>query len=62
MKDSKEDKAEGTLDKVKGKVKEGVGKLTGDEQTEAEGKNQNTKGHLKETKGKIKDTVKSGTN
>ena len=61
MKDSNTDKAEGTIDKIKGKAKEVFGKATGDRETEAEGKNDTTKGHAKETKGKVKDTVKSLT-
>ncbi|MCI1748378.1 MAG: CsbD family protein [Acidipropionibacterium sp.] len=35
-------------DKVEGKVKETAGKLTGDKDTEAEGKAQNAQGHVKE--------------
>ena len=34
----------GTMDKVKGNIKEGVGKATGDERTEAEGKADQVKG------------------
>jgi uncharacterized protein YjbJ (UPF0337 family) len=37
----------GTMDKIKGTVKEGVGKMTGDAKTEAEGKSDRAKGHLK---------------
>lgn len=52
------DKADAMKDKVSGKVKEGVGKVTGDSQTEAEGKGQSLKGKAKErvtdAKGKVK--------
>ena len=34
----------GTMDKIKGGIKEGVGKATGDERTEAEGKTDRAKG------------------
>ena len=37
----------GTTDKVKGAVKEGAGKLTGDKRTEAEGKTDRAKGAVK---------------
>ena len=37
----------GTTDKVKGAVKEGAGKLTGDKRTEAEGKTDRAKGEVK---------------
>ena len=39
----------GTTDKVKGAVKEGAGKLTGDKRTEAEGKTDRAKGAVKGT-------------
>jgi uncharacterized protein YjbJ (UPF0337 family) len=61
MKDSSTDKAEGTKDKVAGKVKETVGKVTGNEETEAEGKGQNIKGHAEETKGNVKNTIDKAT-
>jgi uncharacterized protein YjbJ (UPF0337 family) len=35
----------GTMDKVKGTVKEAAGKMTGDKHTEAEGKTDQIKGH-----------------
>ena len=38
MADTTGTKAEGLLDEVKGKVKDGVGGLTGDTATQAEGK------------------------
>jgi uncharacterized protein YjbJ (UPF0337 family) len=39
--------ASGTADKVKGAVKEAVGKVTGDKRTEAEGKTDQVKGKVK---------------
>ena len=39
--------AAGTTDKVKGAVKEGAGKRTGDKRTEAEGKTDRAKGAAK---------------
>ncbi|SFR47387.1 CsbD-like [Marinobacter daqiaonensis] len=60
MKKSEEDKAEGTLDKAKGKVKETTGRLIDDEETEEEGKLDQTKGSGKKAKGELKDAVKSG--
>ena len=37
----------GTMDKVKGAVKEAVGKMTGNKRTEAEGKTDQAKGDVK---------------
>ena len=39
--------ASGAGDKIKGAVKEGAGKLTGDKRTEAEGKTDRAKGDVK---------------
>jgi len=48
----------GTTDKIKGAVKEGVGKMTGDRQTEAEGKTDQVKGDVKNAAQDVKDTAK----
>ena len=48
----------GTEDKVKGSIKEGIGKLTGDRRTEAEGKTDQAKGHAKDAAHDVKETVK----
>jgi uncharacterized protein YjbJ (UPF0337 family) len=52
----------GTTDNIKGTIKEGVGKATGDKQTEAEGKIDQAKGHIKDAahdaKEKVKDAAK----
>ena len=53
-----DDRVEGSAKNLKGKVKEGLGKLTGDSKTEAEGKVDQTKGKVQNTVGGIKDTVK----
>jgi uncharacterized protein YjbJ (UPF0337 family) len=48
----------GTADKVKGSVKEAVGKATGDRQTEAEGKADKVKGHVKDAAHEVKESAK----
>lgn len=49
---------EGALDKAKGAIKEGVGKLTGDEKLQAEGMADKAKGTAKSTVGGAKDAVR----
>lgn len=49
----------GTMDKIKGTVKEGVGKMTGDAKTEAEGKTDRAKGHLKDAAQGVKEGARS---
>ena len=44
-------------DQVEGKVKEGAGDLTGDEQLEGEGKAQGLLGDVKDKAGDVKDVV-----
>ncbi len=53
-----DDRVEGSAKNIGGKIKEGVGKLTGDTKTEAEGKMDQTEGKVQNTVGGIKDTVK----
>lgn len=53
-----EDKAAGKATEVKGKVKEGLGKATGDEELEAEGQVDQAKGDLKQAAEKVKDAFK----
>lgn len=55
MKSSTEDKIKGTKDKVKGNIKEGVGKLTGNKDLEQEGKEDKFKGKTKKKIGEIKE-------
>jgi uncharacterized protein YjbJ (UPF0337 family) len=45
-------------DKFAGKAKETAGKVTGNEELEAEGKTQHAKGEVKETAQKATDTAK----
>ncbi len=53
-----ENRVEGVFDKVKGAVKEGVGKLTGDEKMHAEGMADKAKGKTESAVGGVKDTVR----
>jgi uncharacterized protein YjbJ (UPF0337 family) len=48
----------GTGDKVKGAIKEGVGKVTGDRRTEAEGKTDQVKGDVKNAGKDMSDAAK----
>ena len=57
-----ENRVEGAWDKVKGKVKEGVGKLTGDEKLQAEGKADQVAGSAKSTVGGVKDAARDALN
>ena len=54
MKSSTKDKIEGATDKIKGKVKEGLGKLTGNRDLEEEGKDDQLKGAVRKKVGEIK--------
>ena len=56
-----ENRVEGAWDKVKGNVKEGIGKVTGDEKMEAEGKTDQVKGKTESAVGGAKDTVRDAT-
>ena len=55
---SNEDKANNTAEKLGGKLKEGVGKATGDESLEAQGKNDQSSSDLKQAGEKVKDAFK----
>ncbi len=55
---SAEDKVKNTAESGKGKVKEGLGKATGDESLEAEGRGDQAKGDLKQAGEKVKDVFK----
>ena len=48
----------GEKDKAKGSLKEGVGKVTGDRQTEAEGKTDRAKGQVKDAAHDVKESAK----
>ena len=50
-----QDKANNRMEDLKGKVKEEAGKLTDDEELEAQGKRDQTKSDLKQAGEKVKD-------
>lgn len=52
------DKMDAAMDKAKGKIKEGVGKLTDNDRLAAEGKVDQAKGDMKQAAEKGKDAVK----
>ncbi len=54
-----DDKTGNKAEEMGGKVKEGVGKATGDENLEAQGKNDQSKSDLKQAGEKVKDAFKS---
>ena len=54
-----DDKVDNKAEEVGGKVKEGVGKATDDEQLEAEGQGDQAKSNLKQAGEKVKDVFKS---
>ena len=51
-------RVEGAFDKAKGALKEGIGKLTGDEKLQAEGAADKAKGSVKSTVGGVSDAIK----
>jgi uncharacterized protein YjbJ (UPF0337 family) len=53
-----DDRIEGGAKKIKGNIKEGVGKLTGDSKLETEGKADQVEGRVQNTVGGIKDTLR----
>jgi uncharacterized protein YjbJ (UPF0337 family) len=53
------DKIRNKVDKLGGKAKETVGKVTGDRSTEHEGRTDQTKSNLKDAGEKIKDAFKN---
>ena len=52
------DRVEGAGKNIAGKIKEGVGKITGDTKTEAEGKADQVEGKVQNTMGGIKDKAR----
>lgn len=52
---SAEDKVKNAMEDVAGKVKEGVGRVTGDESQESEGRMDQSKSDLKDAGEKVKD-------
>lgn len=55
---SSEEKFENSKDKLGGEAKEGLGKLTGDKETEAEGRAEQGKAALKDKAQDARDSVK----
>lgn len=55
---SNERRVDAAVDKVKGKVKEAAGKLTGDKRTETEGEVDQVKGDAKHKVEDVKDVAK----
>ena len=53
-----ENRVQGAWDKTKGAVKEGVGKMTGDEKLQGEGMADKAKGKAESAVGGAKDTVR----
>jgi uncharacterized protein YjbJ (UPF0337 family) len=52
------DRIEGSAKNIGGKIKEGVGKMTGDSKTQAEGKGDQVEGKIQNTVGGLKDTLR----
>ncbi|TDW29024.1 CsbD family protein [Cryobacterium psychrophilum] len=52
------EKAKNAAEDVGGKIKEGAGKLTGDQSLEAEGKKDQVKSDLKQAGAKVKDAFR----
>jgi uncharacterized protein YjbJ (UPF0337 family) len=52
------ERIKGGLQKAAGTIKEKVGQMTGDRQTEAEGKAEKTEGRVRSAVGQVKDAVR----
>lgn len=57
-----QDRVEGAAKNIGGKLKEGAGKVTGDEKLKAEGKADQIEGKTQNTVGGIKDTLRDNRN
>lgn len=53
------DKIKNAIEDVEGKAKEALGKVTGDQETESEGRTDQTKSDLKDAGEKVKDAFKN---
>ena len=51
------DRVEGAAKNIGGKIKEGVGKVTGDEKLKAEGRAEQVEGKVQNTVGGVKDAI-----
>lgn len=58
---STKDKVEGAANKVAGKVKQGVGEVTGNDSLKGEGRLQEAKGEAQTAVGKAKEAIKKAT-
>ncbi|WP_448649877.1 CsbD family protein [Pseudomonas fluorescens] len=58
---STSDKAKGLANEAAGNIKQGVGKVTGNDKLRAEGKAQEVKGEVQKKVGDAKDAVKKAT-
>jgi len=52
------DRVDGSAKNLGGKIKEGLGRATGDSKTEAEGKTDQAKGKIQNAVGGVKDALK----
>ena len=57
-----QDSIEGSAKNVGGKIKEGVGKMTGDSKLQAEGKADQVEGKVQNTVGGVKDSLRDNRN
>jgi len=53
-----EDELKGKAKKIRGKIREGAGKITGDEEEELHGKMEQVEGEIQEKAGQVKKKVK----
>lgn len=53
-----QDRIEGAAKNIGGKIKEGIGKVTGDEKLQAEGRVEQVEGKVQNTIGGIKDALR----
>jgi uncharacterized protein YjbJ (UPF0337 family) len=56
------ERVEGSMDQAKGAIKEGFGKVTGDQKTQAEGAAQKTAGKVESAVGGAKDAARDTLN
>lgn len=56
------DRIEGAAKNIGGKIKEGVGKMTGDSKLQAEGKADQVEGKVQNTVGGVKDSLRDNRN
>ena len=54
------DRIEGAAKNIGGKIKEGIGNITGDEKLKAEGKADQVEGKVQNAVGGVKDTLRDG--